>query len=89
MRGGRTVFSVDVSSADSDPDRIILARPVERYRAASEYVGTVPITSWDFAHDGRAIFMKSQESADRHAFMSDLFPARLRVIHNWAARLTP
>jgi hypothetical protein len=89
MGAGRTVFSVDVSFADTDPDRIILARPVERYRAASEYVGTVPIASWDFAPDGRAIFMKREEPADRHAFMSELFPARLRVIHNWAARLAP
>jgi hypothetical protein len=89
MGAGRTVFSVDVSFADTDPDRIILARPVERYRAASEYVGTVPITSWDFAPDGRAIFIKREDPADRHAFMSELFPARLRVIHNWAARLTP
>jgi hypothetical protein len=89
MGAGRTVLSVDVSFADTDPDRIILARPVEQYRTASEYVGTVPITSWDFAPDGRAIFIKREEPADRHAFMSELFPARLRVIHNWATRLTP
>lgn len=89
LRPGRTVLSVAVSFAESDPDRITLARPAERFQTVSDYVATVPIASWDFAPDGRALFIKQEDTVARHAFMSELFPDRLRVVHNWATRLMP
>jgi serine/threonine-protein kinase len=89
FRPGRGVRSVGVSFAADDPERMVLARPVERFETASDCVAVIPITSWDFASDGRALFIRMEDPEARHAFMSGLFPDRLRVVQNWARRLAP
>ncbi len=87
FRPGRGVLSVGLSFAADDPERMVLARPVERFETASDCVAVIPITSWDFASDGRALFIRLEDPEARHAFMSELFPDRLRVVQNWASRL--
>ena len=87
VRPGRNLLSVAVAVAESDPEQLTLSRPVKRFQTQADYVAVVPITSWDFAPDGRAIYIRMEDPMDRHAFMRAMFPDRLRIIHNWASRL--
>lgn len=87
IRPGRNVLSVAVAIAESDPEQLTLGRPVMRFQTQADYVAVVPITSWDFAPDGRAMFIRMEDPVDRHKFMQAIFPDRLRIIHNWTSRL--
>lgn len=75
-----------VSVAESS-GRLHLSRPERLFTQTGFYIGASPIRSWDIAADGRFLFVKAPPEEQQREFYRTLFPDRIRVIQNWAARL--